>query len=378
MQTPLPDSATQAYSAFSPDRQSEERVQTQITRFLKKRIQNGEIPIGARLPATSALARQWGVNLVAVHKALKTLAAEGFLDRRQRLGTTVRRADHTIRIGLLLAEELSEGPNVFLRARVDALCREIARRGWEHRIVAGLHAWSVEEHRKWPELGNVLSGCSGTVHVSFSPGTSASLRVALPLPCVRMSQIPTDADVMNDPYRFGKETGLAFAAKGCRRWCCMMAGQGQVEALGLSDAARERGQPVPQVCVLGHHPRQTEAIEREVLAFAAEWQRADAFPDAILVTDDIAMIGVARALSGLGEGVTGRLTLATLAHEGCFVDYDLNVLRYEYATSESACVALDLLWRQILGETVSQGPRFIGGRIISGAQAPAKEANTAL
>jgi len=112
-----PTPTTEAHRSFAPNRKSHELVENQIAAFLRNAIRTGHMAVGARLPATSELARQWGVNLVAVHKALRTLAAEGLLHRRPRYGTTVARTEPAIRIGVLLAAHLDEDNDFFTRAR---------------------------------------------------------------------------------------------------------------------------------------------------------------------------------------------------------------------------------------------------------------------
>ncbi|MGC4087228.1 MAG: TetR/AcrR family transcriptional regulator C-terminal domain-containing protein [Polyangiaceae bacterium] len=60
-----------------------------IVLALRRRIDNGELPAGARLPSTRELAREWGVALATAAHALRELAAQGLVHTAPRQGTVV-------------------------------------------------------------------------------------------------------------------------------------------------------------------------------------------------------------------------------------------------------------------------------------------------
>ncbi|WP_172119633.1 GntR family transcriptional regulator [Actinomyces faecalis] len=65
-------------------------VFAQICQELRRQVDQGTLPVGARLPATRALAEQLGLAVNTVAKAYRTLEAEGVIEGRGRSGTFVR------------------------------------------------------------------------------------------------------------------------------------------------------------------------------------------------------------------------------------------------------------------------------------------------
>ncbi|MBC3992979.1 winged helix-turn-helix transcriptional regulator, partial [Streptomyces sp. AC563] len=56
---------------------------------LRRRIAEGELTPGDRVPSTRQIAREWGVALATATKALTTLRLEGLVVTRPRAGTVV-------------------------------------------------------------------------------------------------------------------------------------------------------------------------------------------------------------------------------------------------------------------------------------------------
>ena len=63
--------------------------QSRITEIVRQAIVNGTYPAGSQLPNQLELARRFGVSGFTVHQALTRLEREGFIRKRQRLGTHV-------------------------------------------------------------------------------------------------------------------------------------------------------------------------------------------------------------------------------------------------------------------------------------------------
>ena len=60
-----------------------------LTSRLRERIVSGEYPLGGRLPGTQELASEYSVSYVTVHKALVRLEQEGYVTRKQGVGSRV-------------------------------------------------------------------------------------------------------------------------------------------------------------------------------------------------------------------------------------------------------------------------------------------------
>ncbi|MFV2120761.1 GntR family transcriptional regulator, partial [Streptomyces sp. Act-28] len=60
-----------------------------ITADIRRRITEGELLPGDRVPSTRKLAEQWGVALATATRALTELRLEGYVETRPRAGTVV-------------------------------------------------------------------------------------------------------------------------------------------------------------------------------------------------------------------------------------------------------------------------------------------------
>jgi GntR family transcriptional regulator len=61
----------------------------QVMRDVRRRIEEGELESGSKIPTENELASSYGVSRITVRQALAELASEGFIDRRQGTGTFV-------------------------------------------------------------------------------------------------------------------------------------------------------------------------------------------------------------------------------------------------------------------------------------------------
>lgn len=67
-----------------------------IANELRRRIENGQLKAGAKVPSTRALAKKWKVAAVTAAHALKTLAQEGLIEARPRSGNVVAGASREL------------------------------------------------------------------------------------------------------------------------------------------------------------------------------------------------------------------------------------------------------------------------------------------
>src|SRR5580693_10796768 len=61
----------------------------QIRRVLARPILSGEWPPGTRIPAEESLTKRFRTSRMTVGKALQSLAKEGYVERKRKLGTVV-------------------------------------------------------------------------------------------------------------------------------------------------------------------------------------------------------------------------------------------------------------------------------------------------
>ncbi|WP_143676170.1 GntR family transcriptional regulator, partial [Streptomyces milbemycinicus] len=60
-----------------------------IVTEIRRRIADGELAPGGRVPSTRQIAKEWGVALATATKALTTLRLDGLVEARPRVGTVV-------------------------------------------------------------------------------------------------------------------------------------------------------------------------------------------------------------------------------------------------------------------------------------------------
>ncbi|MGH3164457.1 MAG: GntR family transcriptional regulator [Trebonia sp.] len=68
---------------------SGEKVYLQITRIIRDRIINGELPVGAQVPSGSQMRREWGVNRLTGAQAVEELRKAGLVVTKPGVGTFV-------------------------------------------------------------------------------------------------------------------------------------------------------------------------------------------------------------------------------------------------------------------------------------------------
>lgn len=61
----------------------------QVHRHLRRRLDDGETPVGAKLPAEPALAKDYGVSRATIRRAIRALDDDGYVVRRRGAGTFV-------------------------------------------------------------------------------------------------------------------------------------------------------------------------------------------------------------------------------------------------------------------------------------------------
>lgn len=378
-------------SAFKVDRDNPACVREQIERFLTGAIRSGRLKVNDPFPTTQELAGTWGVNISSLQKAMTSLRARGLIERKRKAGTFVRSLTEQVEIAVLVGPDLLLESAYYHRALAQSLQTEIEARKWRCSVHGHLNRlWSggegVRAIRR--ELRDAIdkNGICGLALVAMGEKGAKDVGLKTILPLVRCSQVQRYSDVMHDYYRFARDTIEWVAARGRTNVACLGFVEKSDAFQGVLDASRAGGLPEPAVeplyCV--NHPEGATEEEgcRRTLALAAEWKRSRRCPDALIVSDDVAMRGVALALLQAGVRVPDELLVVALANEGVNFHYGIPVVRYEFSIRDAAREALAILWKRMLGDEPSGLPAMLGGRIRAPADvdavAPKRAAVTAL
>jgi len=346
-------------------------VYRQIEARLRRSIEDGSLPAGARLPSARELAFQWKASYLTVHKALSCLAKEGLLDRCSQRGTFVKGSCRRF-AGIICGPDLDAEPAHFYR-RLSRLLQEELEKGdgvhgvsWSARVYSGI----ASRHEAGRALSLFKEDCrrqafSGLVFIDVDvDGLGLEVKEAK-LPCVKL--VRSGTDVSFDSRSFALESAEFLAKKGCRRIAFISKSVSTHEeefSWGLREASGKLGLPAPERLEIPYEwPCEGAEFERaayeSALEWIARWRKSGKAPDGLIVDDDIAMRGIALAL--VKEGVL--MEVVTFANEGVSLHYGMPVHRYEMPVSRLASSAVDLLWRRVRGEPCSGKELLLRGEI---------------
>lgn len=358
------------------DIQPADHVHAQIERFLRRGIQNGEIPAGAKLPPTSELARLWRVDNKTIQRAVAPLVAQGLVERCRKLGTFVRKAAQEATIAVLFGPSLSDESAHFYRALMQALREEARTHTWACRLYDGvIAATAPDEPRQYETIAQLEHdlqnyGFKGQIHICMRKEVSKRLEHNIPLPLVRQ-----ETEVLFDEYRFTLDSTAFLAQQGRRRLAYLSFRDRSEQELpqieGLRDGARAQGLPnveIVRIAPAGSIARKEAAVQREFARTIDKWRRRPAgMPDGLIVPDDIMMRAVASALLSSGVKVPEKIQVVTQAADRVQLHYGVPVARYEFPVDEKAKKIIELLWKKILREPVPDLPIMLPGAIITNA-----------
>ncbi|MDD2708897.1 MAG: GntR family transcriptional regulator [Verrucomicrobiae bacterium] len=361
--------------------QTADPVHVQIERFLRRQILAGELEPAEQLPSTDELVRQLHVNRASVIKAMARLQAEGLIERKPKRGTFVKSSVDKTVIGVLIGESLSDETSYFQRAVCKHLRSELMSmqdRYWTYRVYDGLFGMENQgDFRSLPMFQNLTNDLrnypfKGMIQIMGGLSSAQASQLEFNLPTVRLGPPlqGAQAEVILDYHRFGREAVEYAVRHGAKKLVCLRgiyeASDYSLDLDGIGEAAKETGLPPVEIHQLqpsligGPHLEQAGYNQTRQLVDA--W-RTNGWPDAMLISDDIAARGAVRALVEQEKEVAGRLLLVVMANEGIEHHYELPVARYEFSPETVAREMLRVLWKRIAGEPLDGAPVRIAGRL---------------
>ncbi|MDD2706846.1 MAG: GntR family transcriptional regulator [Verrucomicrobiae bacterium] len=362
--------------------QSADPSDVQIERFLRAQIENGELKVGDRLPNTGDLVREWRVGFNTVNKVMRRLVSEGLLSRNRKRGTYVNSVQKQVLIAVLVAPGLTDETAHFYRALLRAIRLRGRERRWLCRAYDGLNEFRAVSGFDHQAACQYLRG--DLRHYAFKGFVdlhSGWVRVAEThenVPVARLGPTLAGApyEVILDFHRFGKESLRFLAGKGLRKIAYIRFGDPDFDDTMDLEGIRDEGRllELPEVEI--HQNRyplsRRETLERQAAEqtekLLSVWRQRKEWPDALLVSDDIAARGVTGALLNSGGEEVRRLTVMVKTNEGIDHFYGMPVVRYDFSVQAVADALLDVLNARIQGETPPPLPVKIGGAIVAPPQ----------
>ncbi|MDD5484342.1 MAG: GntR family transcriptional regulator [Kiritimatiellae bacterium] len=333
--------------------QAADPVHVQIERVLRRRIQKGELAPRQRLPSTDELVSRWRVSRDAVQRALSALARDGWIERKPMRGTFVRAGTQTSYIGVIFNPRLTEENAHFQRAVLRAISVEFENLkdcAWTCRAYDGFRelrsGLSVRQSSACRPLINDLKNYPFAGFIQML-GRGVGRKISgilknLPAACSGSPLAPL-ADVALDYEGFGRGSVEYLAGRGLKKIAYFRVGKDDVndalDVKGVESAARRLEIPKVAVRQMQYDDRETclqKPAYENMLELMREWGRRKEWPEGLIVSDDIAMYGVAMALAQRGESAIRRLTVVAMANKGINLWYGLPIVRNEFAPDEVA------------------------------------------
>ena len=84
----------------------------QIATYFETEIREGRLRPGVKLPPTTELSRQFGVNPDTIQQSLRILMKQGLISRAPKRGTFVREAYHGNTVGIVFGKEIFKDNNL--------------------------------------------------------------------------------------------------------------------------------------------------------------------------------------------------------------------------------------------------------------------------
>ncbi|MBI4025661.1 MAG: GntR family transcriptional regulator, partial [Verrucomicrobia bacterium] len=281
-----------------------------LAESIQRDIESGRFSVGKPLPAERELARTFDVAHLTIRHALSLLAKKGMISRQHGRGTFVQSASATAVIGILIGPNLLDEPTYFYRALVQTIRKEVGDHRWNCRLYDDLTA-----RQTMGLSGNSLNliqdirhhAFKGLIWIGIPPGTMTDEIAQSDLPNVAFGSTVQEAAVNLDLHSFTFNAASCLAQQGRRRLVYLRTywqkSRGAPDVDGLLDAAAaHRFQMTREsICpVEGFSPQGGIFAEKlgyeQMLKLMKRWDAARAWPDGLIVPDDVLMRGVAAAL----------------------------------------------------------------------------------
>ncbi|MDD2708476.1 MAG: GntR family transcriptional regulator [Verrucomicrobiae bacterium] len=365
-------------TSFKIESATSEPAHRQIEQFLRRLIVSGKLASNSRLPTTAALARQWGVGVSVVQKAMAPLVAEGLLGRSRKRGTFVLHEAGRLSVAILVGARLTQEGAAFPRS----ICHHLMSRLLEGhpelaiRVYDGINEMAVKDDiATAPNYQNYLHDLENS---SFL-GVIKLFGERNPLPGEEASSHPPGicfgpplegqrSDAMLDFGAFGRDAVRFFAERGRRKLVYIRTIDSRhpmdddVREARL-EAERHEGVELDVIQLATSSDAPAAARHREVHDIVFSLGQAICSGarsvDGMMIPDDVAALACCMALQRAGLGVPKDLWLAVMANQNIPYFYGTPVLRYEYSPRRVADVLVDLLFQYVrLGRRPSEPMRI--------------------
>lgn len=333
-----------------------------LEEFLRQKILNEEFAEGQKLPSTLPWAKALKINDRRLQRVLSRLTAQGYLERRPRYGTYVRRRIGQPTVVILCGWPLVMEHLHFLRKIIELLIEELRVLNYQAEVIDNLFSVLTnnfeEQQQKVEKLRQRILEIEpvGYVECAFDLSRLPDLYPELERPLVSFYPTTSGGDVYIDEEEFLRESLKYLASKG-RRKVLLIRNAGRLGTVHRATAVFWKS--VEEFGFIRgtfrelYHGSSTDAMEEEayrwMLQLIQSWKslRKNYVPDCLLVADDIVMRGIAAALVHAKVRIPEDLIVVTKANESIRFQYGIPVVRCEGSLREVSLNLAHLLHDRI-------------------------------
>jgi len=356
----------------------------QVEQSLRRQIVDGTLAVGVQLPPHRELARQFGVSVITINKALSSLVSEGVLNSRVGRGTFVAVRPAALAVATPWQAQSGSRNNAptlgfVLRDLNSPFFSMVANVAEAHAHARGygmlvLSSGNVAE-REDTQLRRLLDvGVDGVVVVSMSRTT---YRLSDSLEALRTRRFPfvmvsyTAGDDV--PYvgcdfdRGGEMVGRHFAALGRRRWGYITdrfgSLAGDARSGGYRRVAREHGTPIDDALVF-EYPYEGEWNDYQSgCDLGAHIAHLSERPDAMYVFNDLGALGLIDGLVANGVRVPEDISVVGLDGIAQGARSPISLTTVQQPIDRIGAMAVDAVLAQATGDVFTL-PRRIAPELV--------------
>jgi len=356
-------------TSLTPSQQAEET--------LLARIRSGQLPSGSRLASTEDIARDLGLGVNSVQRALARLATLGYLERRPRMGTIVRRKEKKqLSVFVFVGPDLNKEPHHRDRFLTTCLEQELIKAGYLAHITSNITAIQMEGGITRTRLIERLrqefahQDIAGIIESTAVFRRFYELASEFSRPMVSIKSPHMGGDVSDDRFDFMVRSLHRLGELGRKRvlWVNKVTGTSPDSSRTTHFWNAIQNSPIQCVDVIeinDQNPlKDPEAIvQHQMRDFIARNRRLSPSKraDCLLVDEDVLMRGVALALLSEQVKIPEELTVCTNTNEGVNINFGVPVIAFQNPVTEIAQEAVNLLTARILRQDGTHSPILVKG-----------------
>lgn len=337
------------------DQRSTVPLYEQICQQIRQRIESKELESGTQLPTSQALSDTLQITYRTAHRAMATLAKEGYVTRAAKRGTVVKGIPRRGVVGIYAWLEMF-GPgskHEYYRLILRHLSRQLDGLHRVHRLYMGAGNSGSPNLAGEDLLQHMSAGVlCGVVAVNTFPRVEELMRLSrakrIPVVCFERGA-EAEYSVFADYLGFVRSAVRHLQEHGRSRIGVIFSkvSRSLPDAGLLMDIMSQCGCEIRPGAIIAED-------ESEKGGYDAVGRLPLSELDGLIVADDLMSLGVDRRLAELRIAVPQALMVATLWNRGSRLRLQLPFERFEFDVEKQAKLSLHMLQEAINGRRIAQ------------------------